>query len=159
VGSAQRVPTGARRAVRRVGCTGSRNGVTDWQRNAVRRVLPRLFVPASVLHHGDCVGSDEEIAAVGRECGFALYSHPPSDPRLRAFVASDFAAPELPYLERNRVIVRSIEVLVACPDGFTERDRSGTWATVRYAAEMLVPVVVVWPDGTVTCKVPKACAR
>jgi hypothetical protein len=40
-------------------------------------------------------------------------------------------------------------MLAACPKGPEER-RSGTWATVRYARKTGKPVVIFWPDGTVT---------
>jgi hypothetical protein len=36
-------------------------------------------------------------------------------------------------LERNRDIVDATVALLAGPDGNRERQRSGTWATVRYA--------------------------
>lgn len=51
-------------------------------------------------------------------------------------------------LDRNRDIVEAAEVLIACPDG-PERQRSGTWATIRHALRVGKPVVIVWPDGRV----------
>jgi hypothetical protein len=57
--------------------------------------------------------------------------------------------PPKPYLERNRDIVDSTELLIACPKDMTESS-GGTWATVRYARKQKKPIVVVWPDGSVT---------
>jgi hypothetical protein len=140
--------------VRHVGCTGSRDGITDTQRKTIRRVLSFLFVPDSVLHHGDCVGADEEIAHLGYIVGFRFHSHPPSNPRFRAFIASDAVSPTAPYLSRNWHIVRASDVLVAAPKG-SETLSSGTWVTVRYSRDMQVPAVLCWPDGSVSCELHK----
>ena len=63
---------------------------------------------------------------------------------------SDEVRDPLPYLERNRAIVDACDILIACPKGMQEEQRSGTWATVRYARRRDRPIVIVWPDGTVT---------
>jgi outer membrane protein insertion porin family len=52
-------------------------------------------------------------------------------------------------LDRNRAIVDSCDVLIACPKG-PEEQRSGTWATVRYARKQKKRIVIIWPDGEVT---------
>ena len=51
--------------VMRVGFTGTREGLTSAQRDALREVL-RALAP-SVLAHGDCVGSDAAAHAVARD--------------------------------------------------------------------------------------------
>jgi hypothetical protein len=38
---------------------------------------------------------------------------------------------------------------LACPRGYTEELRSGTWATIRYARKTGVPYVIIFPDRTV----------
>ena len=40
-----------------------------------------------------------------------------------------------PYLDRNRDIARACSVLIALPETLVEVQRSGSWATVRYARE------------------------
>lgn len=154
MGSSGSATSGVDWTVRHVGCTGSREGVSSGQRAALCQILERLFVPDSVLHHGDCVGSDAEIATLGRHFGFRLHSHPPTNPRFRAFVDSDLFSSPLPYLRRNEVIVESVTLLVATPGG-SEELRSGTWSTVRYARSLRVPIVLCWPDGRTTCELHK----
>lgn len=39
------------------------------------------------------------------------------------------------YLLRNRILVEPADVLLGFPRGATERQRSGTWATIRYGRE------------------------
>jgi hypothetical protein len=94
------------------------------------------------------------MAHLGDIVGFRLHSHPPSNPRFRAFIASDFVSPTAPYLSRNWHIVRASDVLVAAPKG-PESLSSGTWSTVRYARDMHVPAVLCWPDGSTTCELHK----
>jgi hypothetical protein len=136
--------------MRNVGITGTRFGLSVPQSKGLFEVLRRLFVYDSVLHHGDCKGVDEQGSALARALGYKLCSHPPVDDKLRAYVQSDFTMLPLPYLDRNRVIVDQSSVLVACPDSVVESLRSGTWSTVRYAREVVRPVVLVLPDGHVS---------
>jgi hypothetical protein len=139
--------------VSNIGITGTRFGLAVPQSKGLFEVLRRLFVPDSVLHHGDCKGVDEQGAALARSMGYELCSHPPSDDKLRAFVPSRFLMWPLPYMERNRAIVLQSSVLVACPDSQVETLRSGTWSTVRIARELVLPVVLVFPDGRASLEV------
>jgi hypothetical protein len=135
--------------VRNVGITGTRFGASNAQSHSLLSVLTKLFVPDSVLHHGDCQGVDEEGANLARAVGYKLCSHPPIEDRFRAYVQSEIMMWPLPYLNRNHEIVDQSSVLVACPDSAVESLRSGTWSTVRYARELVRPVVLVFPDGRV----------
>lgn len=127
----------------RAGVTGSRNGFArDAQREGVFKILSR----ADCLHHGDCVGVDEECARAFRG---ETIAHPPDNVSLRSSFFSDIIMPAKPYLDRNRDIISSIRYLTAAPDGFQEKRRSGTWATIRYAKKVGVPVFIVYPDGSV----------
>ena len=42
------------------------------------------------------------------------------------------------------------DVLLAAPAEMTEQASGGTWYTVRYARQQGKPVVIAWPDGSVT---------
>ncbi len=46
-------------------------------------------------------------------------------------------------LDRNRDIVAAVSILIAAPETDIEEQRSGTWATVRYARKKGIPVVIV----------------
>ena len=134
-----------------VGVTATRKGITEPQSASLTRVLRVLQERdgAESLHHGDCIGGDVQATTIARRLGYRVVSHPPTVPRLRAYCPADEVLPPLPYLERDRRIVDTVAVLVACPDG-SERKRSGTWYTVRYARRRGVRTVIVWPDGTIS---------
>lgn len=135
----------------RVGFTGTREGLTSAQRDALREVL-RALAP-SVVAHGDCVGGDATAHAVARGLGIAVELHPPSIAALRAWCAmreGEVVCDPLPYLTRNCALVDATEVLVACPrEEHGETLRSGTWACARYARRRNRLVVVVRPSGRV----------
>lgn len=142
-----------------IGFTGTRRGTTGPQQETLRRILTGALIAGGEMHHGDCVGADEEAHAIADSLGAAIYVHPPVDPSFRAYCdgrTTAYVAEPKPYLERNRDIVDESDVLVACPDG-PERRRSGTWATIRYARNpdphegsvvvLGVPVIVIWRNG------------
>lgn len=114
----------------KVGFTGTRRGMTDLQTEEVNDWLRRY---AGALHHGDCVGADEQAHALG--LGWLwIVVHPPLNEKYRAFVkGGDEYRDPAPYLIRNHAIVDETEVLIATPKEPTEVLRSGTWATIRYA--------------------------
>lgn len=118
--------------MRRVGFTGTQHGMSDAQKDFLRELL---HAPGTELHHGDCVGADEEADEIARSLGCKIVVHPPSDPKKRAFCAQpgDTVWEERHYLERNVDIVDATRELVAAPLTDREQLRSGTWATVRYA--------------------------
>ena len=102
---------------------------------------------ATNFHHGDCVGMDEIAAELAREAGFRLIAHPPSDPKQRAYVASDVVCGEKGYLDRNRDIVEAVDVLLAVPRNPANEPRStrgnGTWTTIRYGRKAAIPVDII----------------
>lgn len=130
-----------------VGFTGSRLGMSDWQRHHLRVELHRAG--ATQLHHGDCIGSDKQAHEIGRQLGLKVVGHPPSADGLRAFCDCDELRPMEPYLVRNRSIVLESELVIGAPDAPPVR-RSGTWNTIRLAVRMHVPVIVLprGPDMT-----------
>ena len=79
----------------------------------------------------------------------SLRIHPPDNPTKRAFcfVPGDVIYEPKPYLIRNRDIVDQTDLTVAAPFEFEEQLRSGTWSTIRYAARIVKPLIVVLPDG------------
>ncbi len=116
--------------MRHLGTTGSRDGLSKSQAEALETWLDSH--DPSILHHGDCIGADAEVAGICRVYGWELTSHPPMVASFRARVPSETVLPEQPYLLRNKDIVDASELLIAFPKG-PEIRRSGTWATVRYA--------------------------
>ena len=137
----------------RVGFTGTREGMTDNQRSAFG-----LWVYArgiAEFHHGACLGADEHAVAIVDDEAVPhprIVAHPgdwgPMVSTSATAVSAEVRACR-PHLERNRTIVDSCDLLTACPRG-PEEQRSGTWATIRYARKVGRKIVIFWPDGEVT---------
>ncbi len=136
---------------RRVGFTGTRAGMTPAQKWRFRRVLQ-----FTEFHHGGCAGADSEAHGIAlRKPGRGtVFIHPSN---LRGAQAACPGSPQRVIrfkprdpLIRNRDIVDSVDILIACPRTDTEELRSGTWATVRYARAKEIPIIIIYPDGKVT---------
>lgn len=141
-----------------VGFSGTQNGMTDRQSEQVEEILKSIQLNQLdeggdsdlVLHHGDCIGADEDVHLMLRQpwSSYLITIHPPLDAKKRAHMKGDKTFPTHGYLERNRMIVLSSNVLLAAPAS-EEVLRSGTWATIRYARERKTPITIVMPDGSV----------
>ena len=116
-----------------VGITGSRKGDISRVSEKLREIQLANPDASFELHHGDCVGVDEEAHKFASAQGWKVVIHPPDKPALRAFCESEFVLEEKAYLERNHDIVDSCSILLAFPETSQEVTRSGTWATIRYA--------------------------
>lgn len=128
----------------RLGFSGSRKGMSEPQRAVVRERLERF--QGGWLHHGLCIGSDAQAHALARAVGLKVAGHPGPFSVMRAWLDCDVLYPPNPYLTRNHHIVDSTEELIATPRG--RADRSGTWATIRYAQQQRRLVTIVYPDGS-----------
>lgn len=142
----------------RIGFTGTRHGMTDVQLQAFDEWLCSQ-PDVSEFHHGDCVGADDEAAndiheiAHGEDPGppIKVVCHPPVDESHRANNSHyDEVLPPLTHFARNRAIVDGTDILVACPGSMEEQQFGGTWYTIRYARKKDKPIVIVWPNGTLT---------
>lgn len=135
--------------VMRIGFTGTREGMTAAQRDSLNDLLEQ-HQPAEV-HHGECQGADAQFHEQAF-CGTAanIIIHPPTDDRYRAYCVGSRITkmPPKPYLERNHDIVNACDLLIACPKG-PEEQRSGTWATIRFARKVGRPVTIIWPNGII----------
>jgi hypothetical protein len=147
-----RKPSGRSEPTHRVGFTGTQDGTTRDQMNCLYNFFEQL--DKFEFHQGCCIGADEQATvAASHYADVTIYGYP-SNIRLktapRCLRLSHVLAACKPPLERNRDIVGAVELLLACPKGMKEEQRSGTWATIRYARKLALPIVVFWPDGTVT---------
>ena len=127
----------------RIGFTGTREGLSGAQQASLLDLLRGHLE----LHHGCCVGADFDAWATAVHLGIPTEGHPPKNKRLLADTHDNRTRKALPYLVRNRAIVDSTDGLIACPVGYQEGQRSGTWATVRHARRTGKPVTIIWPDG------------
>lgn len=128
-----------------LGMTGSRNGITAQQLSWMHKQLSN----ANVLHHGACIGADEEAHHVAVELGLEVFVHPPTDTSRMMTLQPEQRVlfyPPKPYLDRNRDIVDMSARMIAFPDG-PERPNGGTWYTIKYAVSQGKPVDICYPNG------------
>ena len=135
----------------KIGFTGTQTGMCKEQKKMLYNILTELKQSKETLptefHHGDCIGADKEahdiVQLIG---GIDLILHPPENDKKRAF-CEGYArrAHPKPYLERNRRIVDSVDLLIVAPKEQEETLRSGTWSTYRYAKRTNVGRIVILP--------------
>jgi hypothetical protein len=135
----------------KIGFTGTKTGMTDAQRETVRKYLVyfRRKNWDDQFHHGDCVGADEQAAEIAHELGYWVGGHPPGNEKYRAHFQSDHNFPAKDYLPRDHDIVDATDLLLAAPKTAHEIQRSGTWATVRYARKRGKQILIILPDGDI----------
>lgn len=132
-----------------LGFTGTQEGMSDRQKDTVQFLITSLWPQA--FHHGDCIGADEGADWLFRIFGNGkIYIHPPDIDTKRAFchrkdniLHKSIVLPEKPYLDRNKDIVTSCDLLLVCPKTPNEERRSGTWSTWRYANAIEVPAIII----------------
>jgi hypothetical protein len=129
------------------GFTGSRHGITAFQRAALMSVL--WDVKPLEAHYGDCAGADYEFFMICKALRVRTVSHPGDDERWRMFTLADVLRDPKPNLDRNRDIVAECDYLIACPGQETMILRSGTWATVRHARSAGRTTLLILPSGRV----------
>jgi len=137
------------------GFTGSRKGMTQEQMASFRSLM-KQFQPQG-FRHGDCVGADADAHGIMLELGMEsdrIWLFPSDIVAMRAFCCGLVATRPQSPLMRNRLIVDHSDVLIATPDTSYERQRSGTWATVRYAKQSHRVVIVIAPCGTMQMHKP-----
>ena len=127
-----------------IGFTGTQKGMTDNQKYHVARLL--FDLKGTEFHHGDCVGADAQAHEIALKTGYYIIIHPPVNPDKRAFCETGSTLPEKEYLERNKDIVDTTDVLIATPKTETDELRSGTWSTIRYAKKKGKKVYIIRPQ-------------
>lgn len=120
--------------VRIIGVTGTRRGMTAAQVSAAQDILRDLSTEVEEMHHGDCIGADEQFVAIVRSIlpSTKVVCRPCEHPS-RAFTQADETMPTKKPLDRNRDIVNAADLMFGFPGAMKEELRSGTWATIRYA--------------------------
>lgn len=134
---------------RSVGVTSTRKGLNEVQRLWVTFFLKEHQV--NVLHHGDCVGGDDELAKMFHQKGTYVIAHPAhtiNKYKAKCQINDLILSPD-DTLARNQTIVRHSELVLGFPYTIEEEVRSGTWFTIRHAKKLKVPVLVIKPNGEV----------
>lgn len=151
----------------RIAFTGTRRGITRPQVVALTDVMtvlrlsaPRVPFDEREFLHGCCVGADRSAHDLVHATRWWKIVGYPGREDQREWAMQIYRGGSLrvvhpvpsgrsPELARNHDMVDDSTILVACPGEHTERLRSGTWATVRYARKKAVPVIIITPVGSI----------
>ena len=136
---------------RRVGFSGTRQGMTDAQKEAFSALIRELG--PTEFHHGDAIGADAEAADAVNQLlqRPKIICHPCYFNAQRAWTKfNDEKRPVRDTHVRNRRIVAETDLLVGCPKSMKRLQSTGTWHTIGEAEGKGKPRFVVWPDGTIT---------
>ena len=134
-----------------IGFTGTRLGMTSKQRDSIEAILNFMkqlkeHEPEEV-HHGDCVGADEQFHRMCQLRRLCIVIHPPDNESLRANCIGGVVLVPKPYLDRNEDIVNVSDILFAAPKGSEQFQGSGTWQTIRRAKRWNRNVIIIHPEG------------
>ncbi len=129
--------------------TGTREGMTILQRLELTKYLSSNAPSVEIVHHGDCFGADAQFHQICQSIGLKIETHPCTLTMQRAFCqGADKTNDPLPPLTRNHIMVDLADIVLATPAGFAPAQRSGTWATIRYAYKKPQKLIVFYPDGS-----------
>ena len=135
----------------KVGITGTRNGMNIIQKTLFIKLINDLKIIK--FSHGDCEGVDEETHYIIIDINpiLVIGIHPPKDTKYRAYCKGKniIIYKSKPYLDRNKDIVNNSSLMVAIPETNYEINRSGTWATIRYAKKVNKPLIIIFPNGQI----------
>lgn len=137
------------------GVTGSRRGPTKDQKASllirISRIsdqLDKKYEPW--LIHGGCKGADVVAHLICKGFGWKTWVLPGPYGSDSACKDADIIEDPRPFLERNHLIVDRCGALHALPFEYQEVQRSGTWATIRYAKKIKKRLMIIWPNGEVS---------
>ena len=134
----------------KLGMTGNRYGMNTTSKKKLIEFIKNNKIDE--VHHGDCVGADKEFHDICVSNNIKIIIHPPTDDKLRAFCQSDNILPQKEYIQRNKDIVDSTDMLIGFPNGKKETLHSGTWSTIRYARKKQKQIYLIFPDGDISNK-------
>ena len=134
-----------------IGFTGSRNGFTLKQVQIFSAILQEILKSNQYthydFHHGCCKGADLEAAEIFRKIlpEGNIVQYPPTNMNFATINEADKVLPPKPFLERNHDIVDACSFMIAVSSTRKEQQRSGTWATIRYAKKQNKLVEIIFP--------------
>lgn len=141
------------RVIKNLGFTGTRNGLTEAQKRSLGNFLKETFDFDSDFnaHHGGCDGADKEFHNIVSAFTHKIIVHPGNIQQASNFrSACYFLHHPKDYLKRNKDIVNESDLLIVGANGFKEESRSGTWMTYRYAKSKKKPILIIYPDGSIS---------
>lgn len=75
-----------------------------------------------------------------------IHIHPCTLSDQRVYLAGDKGEQPVNPLVRNHTMVDLASVVIATPSSLKEQQRSGTWATIRYARKQKKEVILLNPQ-------------
>lgn len=141
-----------------IGFTGSRNGMTDEQKEQVSNTIDMLLkqtLKGSSAIDGRCVGSDADFNDIATEkglytIGIGGYSAKnPDDLSYRNDNVYNVYRTSMTHFARNREIVNASDVMIATPLSFNFDINGGTNYTIKFAQQVKKPIYVISPEGIV----------
>jgi len=135
----------------KIGFTGTRKGMTLDQKKSFEDIVSQCLFDQ--FHHGDCLGADSDAHEIIRKKKtIKIHVWPPLNNINRAYCGYEDDVSIIHnvqgYLVRNKKIVDSTKMLIACPAEPSEILRSGTWSTIRYAYKKKKQIVIIFPNGS-----------
>ena len=135
-----------------IGATSTREGLAKSQFSSIHSWLFESSSSIGKLHHGVCIGGDEEINDMARMLDIWTTGHPPTNTMYMSRCIVDEMLEPKDFLNRDRDIVNVSRALLVAPKQ-NERPKttrgSGTWYTHDYAVGHEVPTIIFWPDGRI----------
>ena len=129
-----------------LGFSGTIKGMTDEQLVTFKTLI--IDLDPAFFHHGMCIGADTQAHdAVWLLTDATIIGHPPVNTRYMTTRKCTIRREPRRYMDRNQDIVVESELLIATPKEVKEQLRSGTWATVRRARKVGIPIILITPDG------------
>lgn len=127
--------------------TGSLDGMSARQVLALAHFLSNAFREISAFHHGDAIGADQQAHKIAVNCRIPVIIHPCDVEHKRAYCTEGdpIILGVKPPIVRNHDMVKTSDLIIAGPTTLQARLRSGTWSTIRYAREMVKPVMILDP--------------
>lgn len=131
-----------------IGFSGSREGMTFAQKQTIKHIIILLDKDTDEVHHGACIGADQEFDALCRLVGHKIYRHPgfPEDHPMRAHLPdypNAILEDVIPPLDRNEVIVSKSNLILAAP----RSNSRGTYHTIDYAIRTKTDTWIVNEKG------------
>ena len=123
------------------GFTGTQLGMSEEQIKYLAIELERTRT--LILHHGCCIGADEQANDLAKSMEITTVGHPPTNTKKMSDCKVDIMHPSFDFLVRNHHIVDACNLLFVAPRYNYEELRSGTWATFRYAEKIGRQIIMI----------------
>ena len=136
----------------KIGFTGTRFGLNERTKKSIKDFLVSL--KATEVFHGMCTGADADFHQICKELGLKINGLPgissknPTNLEFRADLEVDNLFPTMTHFQRNRLIVDSCDLLIACP--ICGAVTGGTMYTFQYALKKNKPNILICQEQSTT---------